>query len=46
MLQPFSFSILSHEGAIKITENIIGLFSLLLEWEKKDGEKNEDNEEE
>lgn len=35
----FSYSVLSHEDARKITESIIGIFFLLSEWENKDGEK-------
>jgi len=43
--QPFSSSVLSEEDAREIAENIMGLFSLLSEWEKKDGEKSENNKE-
>jgi len=43
--QPFSSSILSDKDAREITENIIGLFSLLSEWKEKDGQKNENNKE-
>lgn len=39
--QPFSSSFLSHADAREITENIVGLFSLLSEWENKDGKKTE-----
>jgi len=44
--QPFSSSILSEENAREVIENTTSLFLLLSEWEKKDGEKNENNEEE
>lgn len=44
--QPFSSSVLSYEDAREITKNITGLFSLLSEWEKKDGRESENNEEE
>jgi len=37
--QPFSSTVLLHEDAREITENIMELLSLLSEWEKKDGEK-------
>lgn len=43
--QPFSSCVLSEEDAREITENIIRLFSLLSEWEKKDGEKSENKKE-
>ena len=43
--QPFSSSVLSEEDAREIAENIMGVFSLLSEWEKKDGEKSENNKE-
>ena len=44
--QPFSSSVLLDEEAREITDNIIGLSSLLSAWQNKDGEKNENNKEE
>lgn len=41
--QPSTFSIMSHEDAREITQNIIGSFSLLLEWENNN-EKNKEKE--
>lgn len=43
--QPFSSSILSHEDARELAENITGLFSLLSEWGRKDCEKAKNNKE-
>ncbi len=43
--QPFSSSVLSEEDAREVTKNITGLFSLLLEWKRKDDEETKDNKE-
>lgn len=43
--QPFSSSVLSEEDAREITKNMTGLFSLLLEWERKDDEETKNNKE-
>jgi len=37
--QPHSAALLSLENAREITENMTGLFSLLLEWERKYAKK-------
>ncbi len=42
--QPFSSSILSHEDAREITEDIMGLFSPLSEWENKTKTRRKKNE--
>jgi len=43
--QPFSLSILLEEDAREITENVIGLFSLLSEWTYKNDEKTKNKKE-
>ncbi len=40
--RPFSSSVLSHEDAREITENITGLFSLLSEWENENNKEKDE----